>query len=125
MIISFGNTVFHVSFMGLTWKQWLISFGFSAITFLVSIIAKFINLDKHIEKCLKPFEEEEIYLEEDKDHEINKIDSEMSTFEKNFRLDETNIYNEHNKKDNVDLLKMSDFTQDNQNVSNKEKNEVL
>ena len=125
IIICFGNTVFHISFMGLTWKQWLISLGFSSITFFVSIIAKFINLDKHIEKCLKPFQEEEIYLEEDKNDQIKKMDSEISTFEKNLRLDETNIYNEHNKKDNIDLLKMSDFTQDNQNINNKEKNELL
>ena len=57
IIICFGNTVFHISFMGLTWKQWLISLGFSSITFFVFFFAKFINLDKHIEKCLKPFQE--------------------------------------------------------------------
>ena len=112
IIISFGNTVFHTSFMGLTWKQWFISLGFSAITFLISLFAKFINLDKHIDKCLISIEdEEEKSFNDSNSFKIQKLDSEA-------KLDETNICNKNNQQDNIDILKMSDFELDSEKISN-------
>ena len=116
LIIIFGNSVFHISFSGLTWKQWLISLGLSSITFIVSIAGKFINLDKHIDKCLTTSEEEEEDIEDNLNFKIKKLDSETSIIEK--KIDESNIYNEHNKRDNIDTFKASDFTQDSEKTSN-------
>ena len=112
LIIFFGNTVFHISFMGITWKQWFISLGFSAITFVVSIFGKFINLDKHIDKCLISVEDEEekSFDDDTNSFKMKKLDSEV-------KLDETNIYNENNQKDNIDELRMSDFELDSEKVS--------
>jgi hypothetical protein len=42
ILVQFGNTVFHCCERGLTGKQWGICLGFSAITFVVSIICKLI-----------------------------------------------------------------------------------
>ena len=49
IIVCFGKSIFHVANNGLTGEQWGYCFGFSAITFIVSIIAKFLK----IEKCFK------------------------------------------------------------------------
>ena len=99
--------------MGITWKQWFISLGFSAITFVVSIFGKFINLDKHIDKCLISVEDEEekSFDDDTNSFKMKKLDSEV-------KLDETNIYNENNQKDNIDELRMSDFELDSEKVSN-------
>ena len=114
-IINFGNTVFHVSFSGLTWQQWLISLAFSAITFIVAIFGKFITLDKAIDKCLKYGEEieEEEFVEGEDEVEINKnklTGDDYSSFERSNKEDETNNIDQNKKKDDVDNLKMSDFT---------------
>ena len=58
LIVCFGKSIFHVANNGLTGEQWGICFGFSAITFVVSIFAKLIPLDKCIDNCLKGKEEE-------------------------------------------------------------------
>ena len=52
IIIFFGNAAFKVVEKGLTGKQWGISIGFSAITFVLSIIVKFIPLDVCIQNFL-------------------------------------------------------------------------
>ena len=114
LIISFNNTVFHAAFMGLTFRQWMICLGFSAITFFVSIFAKIVTLDKAIDKCLKYEEELEIeeYVEES---EINKKKNktkrdDSSTSERSIKVDETNNFDENKKKDEVDKFRMSDFS---------------
>ena len=124
IIIFFGSTVFHISEMGLTWRQWLISLGFSAITFIISLIAKFINLDKHIEKRFSSNDDtsDNVSIIETESKNSDDIDPELSEFEKKYKLEESNACNEHNKKDNVDHLKMSDFTQDCDTDSNINKN---
>ena len=124
IIIFFGSTVFHISEMGLTWRQWLISLGFSAITFIISLIAKFINLDKHIEKCFPSNDDtsDNVSIIEIESKNSDDIDPELSEFEKKYKLEESNACNEHNKKDNADHLKMSDFTQDCDTHSNINKN---
>ena len=52
IIIFFGNAAFKVVEHGLTGKQWGICIGFSAITFVLSVIVKFIPLDKCIQGIL-------------------------------------------------------------------------
>ena len=68
IIIFVGNSPFHIVSSGLTGKQWGICIGFSAITFVVSIITKFIPVDRLIDNYLdKKAREEE--LEEEKREE--------------------------------------------------------
>ena len=52
-IISFGKSTFHVANNGLTWEQWGICIGFSAITFVISFITKFKFIQKYIDFCIK------------------------------------------------------------------------
>ena len=52
-IIFIGKSPFHIVNEGLTGIQWLISLGFSAITFVVSIIVKFIPLESCIDKLIQ------------------------------------------------------------------------
>ena len=53
VIIFIGKSPFHVVNEGFTGEQWGICIGFSAITFVVSIIVKFIPIHKLIEKLFK------------------------------------------------------------------------
>ena len=46
IIVCFGKYIFHVANNGLTGEQWGYCFGFSAITFIVSIIVKFLKIEK-------------------------------------------------------------------------------
>ena len=115
-IVSFGNTVFHVAYSGITWKQWLISIAFSAITFVVGIFGKFITLDRAIDKCLKYEEdmENEEFIEDDdikkNKNKLNRDNLDYSSFERSIKVDETNNYDPNKKKDDANNLKMSDFT---------------
>ena len=63
LIIFIGKSPFHIVNDGLTGKQWGICIGFSAITFVVSIIAKclpiHICIDNYLDKKIKEEEEEE------------------------------------------------------------------
>ena len=78
LIIFFGRSAFHTTERGLTGEQWGISIGFGAITFVVSIIAKLIPIDKCIQNCLdKSAAKEELMEEEnekEKDDNNNKSD---------------------------------------------------
>ena len=83
IIVCFGKSIFHISNNGLTGEQWGICFGFSAITFVVSILGKLLPLDQLIDDCLKNNKEEE---EEDEqlNHRItkkNQYDDESSTYQ--------------------------------------------
>ena len=71
IIVIFGRSAFHTAETGLTGEQWGICIGFSAITFPVSILAKFIPLDVPIQKWLdkKDSEKEE---QEDKLKDANE-----------------------------------------------------
>jgi len=60
LIIFLGNSPFHIVHKGLTGNQWGICIGFSAITFVVSIIGKCIPIDKALDKCLAPKETEKV-----------------------------------------------------------------
>ena len=116
LIISFGNTVFHAAFRGLTFQQWMICIGFSAITFVVSIFAKVVTLDKAIDKCLKyeeELEDEEFAEENEIDIKKNKTNKDMydsSISGRSIKVDETNNNDENKKKDEIDKFRMSDFS---------------
>ena len=57
LIVIFGSNIFHVANGGITGEQWGICFGFSAITFVVSIICKLIPLEQALDKLLTSEEE--------------------------------------------------------------------
>ena len=63
LIIFIGKSPIHVVNDGLTGKQWGICLGFSAITFVVSIIGKLlpihICIDRYLDKKIKEEEQEE------------------------------------------------------------------
>ena len=64
ILIFFGSSTFHIIDGGLTGVQWGICIGFSAITFVISIFAKSIPIDKFFDK---PFSSS------DKKKDINPI----------------------------------------------------
>jgi magnesium-transporting ATPase (P-type) len=72
LIIFIGKSPFHIVNDGLSGTQWGICLGFSAITFVVSLITKFIPvhicIDNYLDKQLKKEEEEEKKLEEQADN---------------------------------------------------------
>ena len=59
LIIFVGKSAFHIINDGLTGSQWGITLGFSALTFVVSFIAKYIPAENFIDKFLKNDEEED------------------------------------------------------------------
>ena len=70
LIVCFGKSIFHVANNGLTGEQWGICFGFSAITFVVSIIGKLLPIHTCIDNCLRDNEkvepnEEQIIIKPD------------------------------------------------------------
>ena len=78
LLVEFGSYAFHVTKNGLTIRQWLITFGFAATTFVLSLIIKLIPLEKAIQPYLD-VEEDHSYHEEneEKDNIIkNDIDEE-------------------------------------------------
>ena len=78
LIVIFGRNIFHVSNRGLTWQHWLICIGFSAITFVVSIIVKLLPIEGFIDNLLASKPEEEIKVAIDKT-KTNKPFLESST----------------------------------------------
>ena len=92
LIIFLGNSPFHIVDKGLTGIQWGICIGFSAITFVISIIAKCIPIDTCLDRALSPKEE---FLEFDpltpeiKDENPNKIDIIIDDKMKNIKEEET------------------------------------
>ena len=52
ILIEFGRDAFKCTERGLTFIQWLIVIGFSAVTFVLSFLIKFIPLDKSIQSFL-------------------------------------------------------------------------
>jgi magnesium-transporting ATPase (P-type) len=76
VLITFGNTVFHCVENGLTGTQWGISFGFGAITFIVSVICKVIPLEILIEKCLGTVEDDDEEDNKEKNDDNEKKEDE-------------------------------------------------
>ena len=77
VIIFVGNSPFHIVANGLTGKQWGICIGFSAITFVVSFITKFIPvdilIDRYLDKKIKEEEIEEEKIEDNDDLSQSKL----------------------------------------------------
>ena len=90
LIIFFGGAPFHIVNKGLTGSQWGICIGFSAITFVVSIIIKSIPIDALFDKFLSPKE---------KVIDIDPVAPQLSDENKNIVL---NI--ENNKEEDEDEL---------------------
>ena len=71
LIIFIGKSPFHIVNDGLTGKQWGICIGFSAITFVISFLVKFIPLhvciDNYLDKKIREEEIEEEKLEENEE----------------------------------------------------------
>ena len=87
IIIEFGNAAFKVVESGLTARQWGITIGFSAVTFVLSIIIKLIPLDKCIDKILTKQAEEELKKEES-EVELHSVKESSNLVQKN----DINIY---------------------------------
>ena len=56
ILIFFGSSPFHIIDGGLSWAQWGICIGFSAITFVISFFAKSIPIDNLFDKLFSPSE---------------------------------------------------------------------
>ena len=69
LLVEFGSYAFHVTKNGLTLKQWLITFGFAATTFVLSLIIKVIPLENFIQPYLD-VEEDHSYHEENEDKKV-------------------------------------------------------
>ena len=83
IIIQFSNMAFKVVEQGLTGKQWGITIGFSAITFVVSIIAKLIPLDVCIQNMLDNSEKNNKVANEDdlqRSNSRDKLNKSSDTF---------------------------------------------
>lgn len=108
LIVFIGNSAFHVCEGGLSGKQWGISIGFSAITFVVSFIVKFIPLEDTIDGWLSKYSDEE---EEDENGGERKIDDDKVDSKRVHVLHKDDEYidikSDELKKDG-DVLKMSD-----------------
>ena len=94
IIIFVGKSAFHIVNDGLTGKQWGICIGFSAITFVVSFIVKFIPIHHFIDNLLSKSEEEEEEennKEQKEQVEIKKFCNE-NDFDKIQKKDNENMY---------------------------------
>ena len=109
IIVIFGRNIFHVANRGLTGEQWGICIGFSAITFVVSIICKLIPLEKFIDKLLAPKEENEV---KGKTGKSNKATLESSTNESSNEpkklFDQALPVEPKREKEEKDILKLSE-----------------
>ena len=75
LLVEFGSYAFHVTKNGLTIRQWLITFGFAATTFVLSFIIKLIPLEKAIQPYLD-VEEDHSYHEENEEKDVINNDDE-------------------------------------------------
>ena len=100
-LIQFGGDAFKCTERGLTFLQWLICIGFSLVTFLLSIIIKFIPFDVCIQNIL------------DNISRGNKVAGIDDLLHKSDLTDESKN-NENNKKENGSLI---DILRKNSNIS--------
>ncbi len=113
LIVCIGKSVFHVSNNGLTGDQWGICIGFSAITFVVSIIVKFLPLEKCIDSCLSD-EDSKDEGKKDQKYESNSstdLDTDnikKRTHKKRKQYDQPNPNEEKRVKEDRDILKLSE-----------------
>ena len=124
IIIFIGKSAFHIINEGLTGTQWGITIGFSALTFVVSFIAKLIPLETLIDKTLAknetPEENEDDKKENDDDKIIkfdNKTEEKIKMKNKNIEFDEP--------KDEGDCLRLSENKQMNSQNGGKRKSPII
>ena len=116
LIILFGKSIFHVANNSLTATQWGICFGFSAITFVVSFIAKLIPIEKAIDLCFTKEEKQKEKLTQnitrsqtdkgssstEEGSDIIRLDSKQKLYDQVIPVDE------RRKKDIIDDLRISE-----------------
>ena len=81
IMVEFGNEALHVVERGLCWNHWLYCLGFSFVTFIISIICKFIPMEILIDKIIDKFgddgdknKEKDIDKNKENDDKDKKID---------------------------------------------------
>ena len=142
IIITFGGISFHIVDKGLSAAHWGICIGFSAITFVVSVIAKFIGIDVILDKFLSPEEAEPEFdpvapeiisglgekikvneknkdLESIKTETLNEDEQNMLSEEMNIKLGEYDY--DFNNKDGNKIIIVKEKPEDNNIIINKEK----
>jgi Ca2+ transporting ATPase len=112
VIVCVGKSIFHVANNGLTGEQWGICIGFSAITFVVSMIVKLLPFEKCIDSCLANDEEEEGQkqnLGEEKDPtDVSSDNINERVHKKRKQYDQANPNEERRNKEDRDILKLSE-----------------
>ena len=101
ILVTYGNNVFHCAENGLTGEQWGITFGFSAITFVVSFIIKLIPIDKLIDNYILKKEEVENEDKEEIDIKGKIDDSKNEKNKEEKKRKNNNIYEQIYSKDDV------------------------
>jgi Ca2+ transporting ATPase len=101
ILVTYGNNVFHCAENGLTGEQWGITFGFSAITFVVSFIIKLIPIDKLIDKYILKKEEVENEDKEEIDIKGKIDDSKNEKNKEEKKRKNNNIYEQIYSKDDA------------------------
>jgi magnesium-transporting ATPase (P-type) len=117
IIVELGRNIFHVANDGLTGTQWGICFGFSAITFVVSIICKLIPLQICIDKLLVSKEKEEVKKKKTRKETEESTDNSSSEPKK--LHDQALPVEAKREREEKDLLKLSE----NSSVSVKKESE--
>ena len=115
IIVLFGRSIFHVANNSLTGEQWGICYGFSAITFVVSLIAKLIPIDDIIDSCLTTKEEEKKIIYKDPTRVIEKGSRSTEEASEEIRLhskkklyDQAIPVEERRYKEDKDVLRLSE-----------------
>ena len=113
LIVCIGKSVFHVANNGLTGEQWGICIGFSAITFVVSIICKFLFIETCIDSCLSSEDSEEGDKKRKKYDEKSSTDASSDNInervhKKRKQYDQANPNEERRNKEDRDILKLSE-----------------
>ena len=114
LIVCLGKSVFHVANNGLTGEQWGICIGFSAITFVVSIITKFLPFERCIDSCLSDEDSEEGSKKKSKSSDAQDSTDASSeninerAHKKRKQYDQANPNEERRNKEDRDILKLSE-----------------
>ena len=116
LIIFFGKSIFHVAKNSLTGTQWGICLGFSAITFVVSFIAKLLPIDKIIDSFLNKEEKLQEKLvpkitqtQTDKGSSSTEEGSDIIRLNTTKKLyDQAILVEERRNKEDKDVLKISE-----------------
>ena len=106
LMVEVGRNIFHVANNGLTGVQWGICFGFSAITFVVSIICKLIPLEKVIDNLLSNKEEEE--TKKKKKEQTTENNSTEDSNEPKKLFDQALPVEARREREERDILKLSE-----------------